>query len=72
MIFRFENNSLIIFKRKSVDGSVIEFKPLAQKNFILGNEEKLANLIAKPLPIILMKSQNEKGIRQEGTMDKII
>lgn len=40
-IFRSENNRLSMFKRKGVDNSVIEVKPLALKNFILGNEEKL-------------------------------
>ena len=54
-----------MFKRKGVDNSVIQFVPLAQKNFILGTEEKPANLIAKPLPIIFDKLQNEKGIRNE-------
>lgn len=54
-----------MFKRKGVGNSVIQFMPLAQKNFILGTEEKPANVIAKPLPIIFDKLQNEKGIRNE-------
>lgn len=56
-----------MFRRKNIDNSIIEFKPLAWKNFILG-KDKLANMIAKPLPLIFMKSQSEKGIIKEGNM----
>lgn len=59
-----------MFRRQCIDNSIIEFKPLAWKNFVLGNE-KLANMIAKPLPLIFMKSQSEKGTRKEGNMGKI-
>lgn len=55
-----------MFKRKSVDISIFEFKPLVSKNLILGDEEELANVITKPLPIVPMKSENEKGIGKEG------
>lgn len=59
--FRLKKNSLTMPKRESV----IKFKPLAQNNFILENKEKFTNAIAKPLPVILMKSQNEKDIKSE-------
>lgn len=52
---------------KSVD-SIFEFKPLISTNLILEDEEKLADVIAKPLPIVFMKSENEKGLRKEGNI----
>lgn len=56
---------------KSVDTSIIVLKPLTQKNFILGVEEKLANVIVKPLPTVFVKSENDKRIRKEGnTIDR--
>lgn len=60
-----------MFRRKGIDNRIIQFKPLAWKNFILGNK-KLANMIAKPLPLIFMKSQSEKGTRKEENMEKNI
>lgn len=55
-----------MFKRKSVDISIFEFKPLVSKNLILGDEEKLANVMTKPLAIVFMKSENGKGIGKQG------